>query len=293
MRLLLLAALAMIAFAGNSVLNRLAVGQGSIDPVAFLLVRLASGAGMLTLLVALRRLSGGGDLWPGWPGRLAGAGWLLVYLFGFSLAYRSLDAGTGALILFGTVQITMFAGALASGEAVPPRRWGGVGLAFAGLLLLLAPSGAGVEPGAAALMALAGIGWGAYSLAGRARGDPLAATAANFALALPVGLGAVALWPGAWEAMSAEPRGLGLAVLSGAVTSGLGYTLWYAVVPALGATRSAVAQLTVPLIAAAGGLLLIGEPPGPGFLLAAGLVLGGVGWASLPSARPGGPAARG
>lgn len=211
---------------------------------------------------------------------------LLVYLLGFSLAYRALDAGTGALILFGTVQITMFAGALASGESVPARRWAGAALAFAGLALLLLPAeGIGADPGAAGLMALAGIGWGAYSLAGRSVRDPLGATAANFVLALPLGLGLALLWPGAWAAMSAQPLGLGLAALSGAVTSGLGYALWYSLVPRLGAARSAIAQLTVPLIAAAGGLALLGEVPGRGFVLSAALVLGGVAWASLPSSR--------
>jgi drug/metabolite transporter (DMT)-like permease len=129
-------------------------------------------------------------------------------------------------------------------------------------------------------MTLAGVGWGVYSLAGRRARDPLAATAANFVLALPLGVAAVTLWPGAWDRLWATPSGVVLAMISGAITSGLGYALWYAVVPRLGAARSAVAQLTVPLLAAAGGLLLIGEVPGPAFLLASALVLGGVGWAS-------------
>ena len=286
MRLMLLAALTMVAFAANSVLNRMAVGAGLIDPLGYALVRLASGAAALALLVLLRRLRRGGALWPGSQGRAAGVGGLLAYLLGFSLAYRSLDAGTGALILFGLVQITMFAGAIASGEAVPARRWAGATLAFAGLVLLLAPTaGPMVDLRAAGLMALAGVGWGVYSLAGRRAADPLAATAANFGLGLGLALGLLALWPGAWAGMSARASGVWLAILSGAVTSGLGYALWYAVVPRLGAVRSAVAQLTVPLIAAAGGLLLIGEAPGPVFLISAALVLGGVGWASLPARR--------
>lgn len=286
MRLLLLAALAMVAFAANSVLNRIAVAGGLIDPLGFALVRLASGAVALTLLVLLRRLWRGTAPWPDARGRLAGVGGLLAYLLGFSLAYRALDAGTGALILFGMVQITMFAGALVAGEPVPARRWLGAALAFAGLVLLLVPAGgSGVDRGAAGLMVLAGLGWGLYSLAGRGTRDPLAATAANFGLALPLGVALVAAWPGAWASLSAGPTGLGLAILSGTVTSGLGYALWYTVVPRLGAVRSAVAQLTVPLIAAAGGLLLIGEAPGPGFLVAAALVMSGVAWASLPATR--------
>ncbi len=271
MRLFLLTGLAMLAFAANSVLNRMAVGAGRIDPQMFAMVRLAAGAALLALLLMARR----GQIWPGWRGRPAGVAGLLVYLFGFSGAYLALDAGTGALILFGVVQITMFAGAWAAQEAVPVPRVAGAALALAGLAVLLAPAGG--SPGAEALMAAAGIGWGVYSLAGRGQRDALAATAWNFLLALPVGLLVLVVWPGAWSV-----TGVALAVLSGAVTSGLGYALWYAVVPQLGAGRAAVAQLSVPLIASAGGLLLLGEAPGPGFWLACALVLGGVGLGSWP-----------
>ena len=265
MRLLAMTCIAMLAFAANSVLNRLAVGVGQIDPVVFAVVRLVSGAAVLAVLLALRR----GLIWPGWRGRVPGVAGLLIYLFAFSAAYLGLDAGTGALILFGVVQITMFAGAWAGKEVVPRRRISGAVLAMAGLVVLLAPQGGALIPQLA--MALAGVGWGVYSLAGRGQNDALAATAWNFVLAVPVGVAVLLVLPGHWTV-----QGVALAMLSGGVTSGMGYALWYAVVPQLGATRAAVAQLTVPLIAAAGGAVMLAELPGPGFWLASALVLGGV-----------------
>ncbi|MFN3844856.1 MAG: DMT family transporter [Paracoccaceae bacterium] len=276
-RLFALTALAMAAFAANSVLNRLAVGGGWIAPLDFSLVRVVAGAAMLVLLMLVRR----GALWAGWRGRGAGAFGLVVYLVGFSLAYQVLGAGIGALILFGSVQVTMFAGAIASREVMPPRRWLGASLAFAGLVLLVAPGGTDVAMQGAVAMALAGIGWGIYSLAGRGAQDALGATAWNFVLAMPV-LVAVVLIAERSEVV-ARPWGILLAVLSGAVTSGLGYALWYAVVPTLGAARAAVAQLTVPMLAALGGAVLIGEGIGWRFLLASALILGGVGLASFQS----------
>lgn len=278
LRLALLTALAMAAFAANSVLNRMAVGGGRIGAEGFAVIRVAAGAGMLAALVGWRHLVRGADLWPGWQGRGAGVAGLLVYLFGFSAAYRALDAGTGALVLFGCVQITMFAGAVIAREAVPARRWIGAGVAFAGLVVLCAPGGAAVPWGPALAMAAAGVGWGIYSLAGRGARDALAGTAANFVLAMPVAL-ALALAGGV--TFAATWGGVALAVVSGAVTSGLGYALWYAVLPNLGAARAAVAQLTVPVIAAGAGALLLAEPVGWRFAAAALLVLGGVAVAAL------------
>lgn len=280
MALFLMTALAMLAFAANSVLNRISVGVGLIDPVTYAVIRLAAGAAVLALLVLARRSMRGGAVWPGWQGRLSGVAGLLIYLFCFSLAYLSLDAGIGALILFGSVQITMFAGALMAREAVPVLRWAGAGLAFVGLLVLVAPTGsAQVAPlWPIAAMVAAGIGWGIYSLAGRSARDPLLATAANFGMALPVaGLLALAIGFGS----VIQPMGIGLAVLSGTVTSGLGYALWYGLLPKLGAARAAVAQLTVPVLAAGGGAALLGEGVSLRFVMAAGLVLGGVALASL------------
>jgi drug/metabolite transporter (DMT)-like permease len=271
MRLLALTALVMVAFAANSVLNRMAVGTGGIDAASFAAIRLAAGAAVLLALLY------GRDRRLAWSGTAAGVAGLLVYLFGFSLAYGRLDAGTGALVLFATVQVVMFAGAIRSGEGLPPRRLAGAGLALAGLAVLLAPQGTGGLPAFAAMTA-AGIGWGIYSLAGRGAGDALAATAGNFALALPFGL--LAAWAIGADPATATAGGVALAVLSGAVTSGLGYALWYRILPRLGAGRAGVAQLTVPLIAAAGGALFMAESAGLAFALAAVLVLGGVALAS-------------
>lgn len=267
MRLFLLISLTMLAFAGNSVLNRMAVAAGEAGPSSFAAVRLVAGAVMLLVLLALRD---GRRLRPVLvPG---GAAALAVYVVGFSLAYRWLDAGMGALILFGMVQVTMFAGALMRAEAVPPRRYAGAVLALAGLAVLVWPQG-GSAPDltGAALMLLAGVGWGVYSLRGRSVTDPLADTAWNFALAVPAGLLLFALLP---DGMTT--RGAILAIVSGAVTSGLGYALWYRVLPQIAASTAALAQLTVPVIAQAGGGLLLDEPLTARFALAAALVLGGV-----------------
>ncbi len=276
MRLVLLVVLVMVAFAANSVLNRMALAGGGIGPADFACLRLGSGAVALALLVWAR----GRTLPLASRRRRLGVPALAVYMLGFSFAYLTLNAGIGALILFGTVQITMFAGALAAGERVAPRRWLGAGLAFAGLAFLLWPVGAGApQLIGAALMALAGAGWGLYSLAGRGAVDPQAETAANFLLAVPV---ALAVWMLRPDPAPPELSGVALAVFSGVVTSGLGYALWYAVLPRIAASAAAVAQLTVPLIASAGGFALLGEVPGLRFAGSAVLVLGGVGLSLLP-----------
>ncbi|SFP19653.1 Threonine/homoserine efflux transporter RhtA [Tranquillimonas alkanivorans] len=269
MRLILLTALTMIAFAANSVLNRMALAGDEIGPMAFAALRLASGALALAVLVWLRdrrvRLFG--------PRRSVGVASLFVYMVGFSAAYVALPAGLGALILFGGVQVTMFAGAVLGGERVPPARWAGAALALVGLGWLMWPEGADAPPLVfAALMGAAAVGWGVYSLAGRRAGEPLAATAANFVLAAPV---AVALALAVPEG-GASVRGMALAVVSGVVTSGLGYALWYTVLPRLEASVAALAQLTVPVIALAGGVALLGEALTLRFAVAAVLVLGGV-----------------
>ncbi|WP_138934888.1 DMT family transporter [Roseovarius arcticus] len=275
MRLILLTALAMAAFAANSVLNRAALTGGGIDPVSFGTVRLISGAAMLVILSTARRRNVTLRGMTRWIGVAA----LLIYVFAFSLAYQRLDAGLGALILFGCVQITMFAGALVARESVPPLRWLGAGIAFSGLIWLLWPDGgAEVPPLYGMAMAAAGAAWGVYSLAGRGGGDPLAGTAANFVLAAIIAVPltvAIAVWPGA-AALHIHWGGAAMASLSGAVTSGLGYALWYAVLPRLAATTAATAQLSVPIIAMAGGVVMLSEPLTGTFALAAALVLGGV-----------------
>ena len=280
MRLFGLTALVMMAFAGNSLINRLAVGGGLMDPLSFAFWRVLGGAVVLAALVAFRHRQHGGGLWPQGPGRIAGVAGLVVYLLGFSYAYTQLPAGTGALILFGLVQITMFAGAVIGAEAVPAARWIGAGTAFAGLILLLAPgTSAALDLPATLSMAAAGVGWGVYSLSGRAQADALGATAANFLLAVPVLAAVLQIAPEGPAPLT--PYGLGLALLSGTITSGLGYALWYRILPRLGAGRAAVAQLTVPLITASAGLVLLAEPLDLRFVLATCLVLGGVALALL------------
>ena len=273
MRLFFLTSLTMIAFAANSVLNRMALVGGSIDSMSFGIIRLIAGAVMLGMLCFVLR----GSVRLRGKGRGIGVFSLLLYIFGFSIAYVVLDAGLGALILFGVVQITMFAGALIAREPLPTRRWFGAAMAFSGLALVLWPgNGLDVSFIPAVSMAAAGIGWGLYSLAGRHSDDALVGTAANFTLAVPIAvlLGGAVLF--ASESVVMTRYGVLLAVLSGAVTSGMGYALWYAVLPQLAASVAAVAQLTVPLIAMAGGMLLLGEVLTIEFLIACGLVLGGV-----------------
>lgn len=270
MRLFLLTALTMMAFAANSLLNRIALAEGDIDAVGFAMLRLLSGALCLGVLLVIRgqeRPAMGVRRW-------IGVGALLLYLFGFSAAYGALDAGIGALILFGVVQITMLGGAVLGGERPTGLGWLGAGLAFGGLVWLMWPVGAvPLSLPHAASMTAAGIGWGLYSLAGRGEADATGATAMNFILAVPAG---VILWMVLGGGWPETYRAALWAVLSGMVTSGLGYALWYSVIPALGATRAAVSQLTVPVIAVAGGVLLLGEAAGPRLLVAAALVLGGV-----------------
>lgn len=270
MRLFLLTAITMTAFAANSVLTRAAVGAAGMDAVSFGVIRLVAGAVALALLVGWQKRGFG----VGGIGRGVAVAGLLAYIFGFSIAYRALDAGLGALILFGVVQVTMFGGALAAGEVMPRARWWGAALALAGLAWLLWPSqDFAVSVPHAVAMGVAGLGWGIYSLQGRRESDATQATAMNFILATPVALG-IGLFVLMDSALPAQ--GVGLAVISGVLTSGLGYALWYAVLPDLGASRAAVAQLSVPVIAMLGGMAFLGEPVTSRFVAAAALVIAGV-----------------
>lgn len=273
MRLFFLSAVTMVAFAANSILNRVAVDSGAIDAGPFAVIRVLSGAVMLLILVIAgrRRLS----LFSGL--RLVGAGSLTLYMVGFSLAYRSLDAGLGALLVFGAVQIAILVISAARGAPPTPRQIAGSGLAFAGLLWVLWPGSDGsVDMGGALAMVLAGLGWAIYTLAGREEADPLAATAANFCVALP--LTALAVWVAGQGTMTTPP-GIGWAILSGAVTSGLGYALWYSIVPRMAPAIAAIAMLSVPVIALAAGVLLLGETAGSRLLLGSALVIGGIAFA--------------
>ncbi len=277
MRLILLTSLTMIAFAANSVLNRLALVDGVMGPAGFAAIRLIAGA---TTLGALKWASQRKTRPPtrtGLKGAI-GAGSLALYMLGFSFAYVSLPAGVGALILFGGVQVTMFAGAVVLRERVPAQRiWGGA-LAFGGLVWLLWPGSATAPPLAGSLlMAAAALGWGIYSLLGRGTVDALAASSLNFTLAIPLGLLVYTILPD-----QITGYGAFLAVVSGGVTSGMGYALWYQLMPQLGATRAAVAQLSVPLIAMAGGMVFLTEDITMRFIVASLLVMAGV-WVSMRS----------
>jgi drug/metabolite transporter (DMT)-like permease len=278
-----LTTLAMLAFAGNSLLCRLALGRELLDAGAFATVRVLSGALLLSLLAA--RLAAASEPEPGTSGRPdprrsrdSDRDWIAVlalaaYLLCFTYAYRSLAAGTGALLLFGAVQLTMFAAALRSAERLTIVAWLGVALAIAGLCYLVAPGLTAPDPMGAALMVSAGIAWGIYSLRG-GRADPLRSTAANFIGAVPI-VALVSLFATGMHHFTTQ--GLLLAVTSGAITSGLGYVVWYAALPLLTRARAAVVQLSVPVIAAAGGVMLLAEPLSVRLVLAALATLGGIG----------------
>lgn len=264
----------MVAFAGNSILTRLGVFSYDTDPMAFAALRVASGAAVLAALVALR----GQKVPVGDRKSRFGALALAIYMIGFSWAYLQLDAGLGALILFGVMQVAMFAFAVYRKDEIPLLRWVGGALALVGLCILLLPgSDAKIHLPSALAMTVAGVGWAAYTLLGQGAKDPLAASSGNFVLCLPV----VAL---AWAlaGMSGLTAGGAItAVISGAVTSGLGYALWYRVVPQLTTTVAAIAQLSVPVIAVIGGVLLLGEELTTQLLVAGALVLGGIGLSVL------------
>ncbi|WP_170758368.1 DMT family transporter [Ruegeria lacuscaerulensis] len=275
MRLFLLTVLTMCAFAANSILNRLAIDSGYSEPASFAVVRVLAGAVVLALLVFLK--AGGLPLRN--RRRIAGAGSLSLYMIGFSVAYLTLDAGLGALILFGVVQITMFAVTSVTGNTPTARQIAGAAIALAGLAYVLWPTGAvQVSPVGAALMTAAGVGWAIYSLVGRSEPDALAGTAANFVVALPVTALSLLATKGEWHMTGA---GYFLAALSGGVTSGMGYALWYRVLPQLAPATAAVVQLSVPVIAIVGGVILLGETASLRLILGAGLVLGGIALAVL------------
>jgi drug/metabolite transporter (DMT)-like permease len=263
-----LSALAMVAFAANSLLCRIALRGAHIDPASFGALRLLAGAAMLALLL-WRRPTPGAAMRGDWPA----AACLFAYVACFSFAYTTLAAGTGALILFGTVQLTMLGRGLLKGERFTGPAWLGLGLAVAGLVWLLLPGTAAPSLQGALLMALAGAAWGVYSLRGRGVADPLAATAGNFLRALPLGL-----VPALLLAAHAHADGTGvlLALASGAVTSGLGYVIWYAALPGLTALQAATLQLSVPLIAAGGGVVWLDEAFSARLALAALAILGGI-----------------
>lgn len=264
--------LALVAFASNSILCRLALASARIDPESFTTVRVVSGAAMLALIAATRRRA---DAEP----RRSRAGWtsaafLYLYAIAFSCSYVSLSAGTGALILFGCVQATMLLAALRAGERPRAIEWLGLATAIAGLVYLVLPGLAAPSPVGAALMATAGASWGLYSLRGRGSENPLADTARNFRCAVPF---ALATSLAMVSRVHATRDGVLLAAVSGALSSGIGYVIWYAALRGLSATRAATVQLSVPVIAAGGGIVFLGEHLTARLITAAAMILGGVG----------------
>lgn len=267
-KIALLTIFAMLAFAANSLLCRLALGQQLIDAASFTAVRVMSGAVTLGLIMLPRWLA---------KGRAKvdrrSAAMLFTYMAFFSFAYVSLSAGTGALILFGAVQLTMFIAALREGEQFSLLSWAGLALAVIGLVYLVSPGITAPDPMGVILMTIAGAAWGFYSLLGRNVADALEATANNFIFSVPFVIIVGFLF---MDKLHSSSSGLTLAVVSGAITSGLGYVIWYSALRGLTATRAATVQLSVPVIAAFGGVLLLSEPVTPRLAVASVATLGGI-----------------
>jgi drug/metabolite transporter (DMT)-like permease len=279
LRTIALTATAMVAFAANSILARLALAGGAIDDMGYTGWRLASGALVLALLSQIvgRR--------PGVPavaGSWAQAAALFVYALAFSIAYLWLGAAVGAIVLFGAVQFGMMARAVAAGERPGPLEWAGLAAAFAALVWLVAPGVSAPAPAGVVLMVAAGLSWAVYSGLGRGSTDPLADTAGNFLRCLPV---ALVLMAWGWRVHPPDPAGLAYAVASGALASGLGYAVWYAVLPALPRVTAASIQLTVPAIAAAGAVVFIGEALTARLVLASAAMIAGIALVILAGER--------
>jgi len=269
-RIVLLTAATLMAFAANSVLTRLALADGDADALTFTGIRLVSGALMLGLILMLR---GGAIRRGAIGGTRGGALALFAYAIAFSLAYVKLGAGPGALVLFAAVQTGMLGWAVHKGDRPGPFEWTGFLIAFGFLGLLAAPGLTAPDPLGVALMALAGFSWAAYSLIGRGSTAPLVDTGGNFLRCLPLAL--VLVLPGLVLSTTSLAGWL-LAIASGAVASGLGYAIWYSVLPALSRSTAAFVQLTVPAIAAAGGVLFIAEPLTLRLAVSTAGILGGV-----------------
>lgn len=266
-KLVLLAALAMTAFAANSLLCRMALVETDIDPASFTFWRLTSGALMLTVLVVMRNQK------PLKEGNMASAIALFVYAAGFSFAYISMTTGAGALLLFGAVQVTMISWGLFKGERMSALQWGGFLLALVGLILLLLPNAAVPQLSSALMMLAAGIAWGVYSLKGKGAKFPIEATAGNFIRATPLALVLLVIfWPGG----EFHAEGMAYAVASGAIASALGYALWYSILVHIAAIKAATLQLSVPVLAVFAGWLFLDEPVTLRIILSSLAVIGGV-----------------
>lgn len=268
-RILALTSLSMLAFAGNSLLCRLALQQSQLDAGSFTAIRLVSGA--LVLWWVARKFRGDQTGSGNWPSALA----LFVYAAAFSFAYVRLPTATGALLLFGAVQATMISYGLYKGERLQPLQRVGLALALSGLLGLLLPGISAPPLGGSVLMLGAGVAWGVYSLRGKGAGDPTRVTAGNFLRAAPIAIALSLLMLGL-QRVTLDAAGIGYALASGALTSGLGYALWYTVLPALKATTAATVQLSVPVLAALGGIVFLGEAVTLRLGLASLAILGGI-----------------
>ena len=266
-KLVLLAALAMTAFAANSLLCRMALVETDIDPASFTFWRLTSGALMLILLVVMRNQK------PLQEGNMASAIALFVYAAGFSFAYISMTTGAGALLLFGAVQVTMISWGLFKGERMSALQWGGFLLALIGLILLLLPNAAVPQLSSALMMLAAGIAWGVYSLKGKGAKFPIEATAGNFIRATPLALVLLVIfWPGG----EFHAEGMAYAVASGAIASALGYALWYSILVHIAAIKAATLQLSVPVLAVFAGWVFLDETVTLRIILSSLAVIGGV-----------------
>ena len=276
-RTIVLTSIALVAFAANSVLCRLALRETTISPASFTAIRILAGA--LALFVLARGRGGGGS----WASAFA----LFAYAAAFSFAYVTLSTATGALLLFGAVQITMLLWGLRRGERLAPAQIAGASIAAAGVLMLLLPGWVTPSLAGGALMLAAGVAWGAYSVRGRGSTRPLADTAGNFARAAPMAivLVAAAFVVGGADVAHVDARGAWLAIASGALASGVGYAIWYAALPSLPTTMAATAQLAVPMLAAAGGALAVGEGISIRLVIPGIAILGGLALVFLHSRR--------
>jgi drug/metabolite transporter (DMT)-like permease len=269
LKIILFTGMALIAFAANSVLCRMALGDGAIDASSFTVIRLLSGAIVLLVIISTTGNIAGTSNRGSWSASFM----LFLYAISFSYAYISLDTGTGALILFGSVQITMILMSLISGTRLHITEWAGVIIAFTGFIYLVLPGVSTPSLTGFLLMAVAGIAWGIYTLRGRGSSSPLMDTAFNFLRTSPlVALLAVSTFGN----INYTAEGIVLALLSGGVTSGIGYTIWYYALGGLSSTQAAVLQLSVPVIAALGGVIFVSEAITLRLSVSAALVLGGI-----------------
>lgn len=267
MKKFLLIAFTLLAFAANSVLCRIALREGHADPATFSVLRLLAGAVVL-LLLQLASRGWGGIRW-----NMVNAGLLTAYVFLFSLAYVHLDTATGALLLFGAVQVCMVLWGTLQGEKTGLRKWSGIAVAIAGIAILLLPGASMPSALPAVMMIASGLAWGAYSVRGKRVSDPIGATTGNFLLSVPI---ITTLFLFSTDHAIIDKWGILLALISGGVTSGMAYVLWYIIVRDISSATASTLQLSVPCLAALGGTLFLGEIPSIRMIIAAVLVLAGI-----------------